>query len=330
MTGKKLKSRATSRLKISKDDILAIYLKEVGSIERVPYKVQNKLLIDLDKLNKRLKNYSQKYKIKIDELSYFGTNKKIPDKLLKKVLSVVNKRDMIKEKIIKLNLRLVINIAEKYKSDKLSLLDLISEGNIGLIDGIERYDVNLGTRLSTYVIWWIKQRISQAIMEQSNTIKLPVYIYNILYKCKKVKEKLSLELGEEPTIKELADKVSISVDKLIHFYQYMREPISLETEFKNTGTELKDFIGDSSNITPFEVVYSMSFVDKLSEIIDTLKYKEQMVIKMRFGLFGEDEYKLNEIGEYLGVSAERVRQILKSGLDNLKREILKEKDFFLN
>lgn len=313
--------------RIQKDNLLELYLKEIGKVKRLTQREIKSLMNIIAECNKKLKYYSKKYKIDIDELSFLD-NKKVPEKIKEKILLLIHKKERAKESLIKSNLKLVVKIAEKYKAEGLNLLDLISEGNIGLIEGIERYDINRGTKLSTYVSWWIKQKINLAILNQAHTIRLPKYVYKILQRYRQISEKLTSELGYPPTLNQIADKVSLPINKLIEILQYAREPVSLETRV-DEQTELKEIIEDRKSLTPFEAVYYISFIENLEQIIKRLKYNEQIVINMRFGLFGTKACTLSEIGRYLGVSTERVRQILKSGLANLKSAILgKEKELF--
>lgn len=173
MKEKKIKTKKQIPFfRIQKDDLLELYLKEIGKVKRLTQREVNSLMNIITDSNKKLKYYSKKYKIDINKLSFLE-DKKVPEKIKEKIILLIHKKEKSKEKLIKSNLKLVVKIAEKYKAEGLNLLDLISEGNIGLIEGIERYDIDKGTKLSTYVSWWIKQKINLAILNQAHTIRLP-------------------------------------------------------------------------------------------------------------------------------------------------------------
>ncbi|MBN1897833.1 MAG: sigma-70 family RNA polymerase sigma factor [Spirochaetes bacterium] len=312
-------------LYIKKNELLDLYLKEIGKIKKYTAKEINNLTGIVYHSRQKLLQLTKKYKTIPDPILIVNDNK-IPVDKKDEILMLIHNKEKAKQELIKANLKLVVKIAESYKTDGLSLLDLISEGNIGLIEGIERYDINRGTKISTYVSWWIKQKINLAILNQTHTIRLPKYLYKIIRRCKKISEELTNSIGHPPTMEEIAEKVSIPISKLIEIFQYTRQPVSLETKVKNKEMELKEIIEDSKSLTPFEVVYYMSFVEKVESLISRLKVKEQMVLKMKFGLSGMREYSLSEIGRSLGVSRERARQILQTGLSTLKSEIQFQKE----
>ncbi len=293
--------------KIHKDELLALYLKEVGKIKRLTQKEIEALIKIISDSDKKLKYYFKKYKLSGTE-SPFWENRKLPEKIKEKILMLIRKKEKAKEELIKGNLRLVIKIAQEYKTNGISLLDLINEGNIGLIEGIERYDIAKGTKLSTYVAWWIKQKINFAILEQAHPVRLPRYIHKILKRCKQISEKLTAEIGYPPTTKQIAERVSLPINKLIEILQYTHKPVSLEIKVNEAQTELKELIEDKKSLSPFEVVYYISLLEKLEQIINSLKYNEQVVLKMRFGLFGNKNthyQRLEDISELAGKEQDR-------------------------
>ena len=215
-----------------------------------------------------------------------------------------------KERLISANLRLVVSIARKYTGRGLSFMDLIEEGNLGLIRGIERFDYRLGNRLSTYVTWWIRQAITRALADKGHTIRLPVHMVEKVNRIRTTQRSITQELGREPTTGELAERLGIPPEQLAEIMSSAQNPASLETPVgEEADSNLGDFIADDSTVTPEDNAEQVMLSEQLSKAMEGLSEREREVLMMRYG-FGEYEpMTLEQIGARLGVTRERVRQI---------------------
>src|SRR5689334_10273231 len=227
--------------------------------------------------------------------------------------------------MIKANLRLVVKIAHDYSNLGLPLLDLISEGNIGLMKAVERFDPAKGGKLSTYGAWWIKQSIKQAMANQSKTIRLPLHLIDKIYKLNRASLKMSEELGREPTDEELSEEIGISSAKLSQYKMVSIRPASLDAPINdNELTEFGEIVGDEDAQTPFELFRDKNMRDELSELFEVLDDREREIIFKRFGLDGGGEPKtLEEVGKKFGVTGERIRQLQNIALAKLRRALAK-------
>ena len=238
----------------------------------------------------------------------------------------IKKGDMeARSTMIRANLRLVVKIAHDYANLGLPLLDLISEGNIGLMKAVERFDPAKGGKLSTYAAWWIKQAIKRALANQSKTIRLPVHLVDKISKIRRVSLQMSEELGREPTDEELAEEVGLSRAKVSHLKTVAIRPASLDAPISDEdATAFGEIVGDEDAQTPFEVLRDKNLHDELDEVLSLLDEREKRIIGARFGLDGGKPRTLEEVGKKFGVTRERIRQLQNIALTKLRRALQKK------
>src|SRR5271166_4862773 len=227
--------------------------------------------------------------------------------------------------MIKANLRLVVKIAHDYSNLGLPLLDLISEGNLGLMKAVERFDPAKGGKLSTYGAWWLKQSIKRALATQSKTIRLPVHLVDKIAKVRRVAMNMSEELGRESTDEEVAEEIGISSAKVSQLKRVSIRPASLDAPISDDdSTKFGEIVGDEEAQTPFELLRDKNLRDEVSELLEVLDDRERKIIFQRFGLDGGNPKTLEEIGKKFGVTRERIRQLQNVALDKLRRALRKK------
>lgn len=297
-------------------DTLAIYLKNISKYKLLSVEDEVELSERMEYIRSQLSKLDDK--LDNEELTFKDhyDRKKIYEQEF----------DSIKEKMIQANLRLVVSIAKKYQHRGLSLLDLINEGNIGLIEAVERFDYTKGCRFSTYGTWWIRQAVIKSIADKGRVIRIPIHMLNTIKKCYFVTKHLTQEYQRDPTPEEISDYLNISTEKVKEILSLSQETASLDsTVDEDNATKLSDLIKDDNSCEPFDAVYKISLKERINQVLDELSEREKKIIQLRFGLDGEQALTLEETGHIMGITRERVRQIQEKAKSKLRHvKIIKD------
>ena len=288
------------------DDPVKVYLKEIGRVPLLTPEGEVNLALTI----KAGSEAKEKYDADPDALS---------EEEKAACLKAIKKGVAARKRLSEANLRLVVSIAKRYVGRGMQFLDLIQEGNLGLIKAVEKFDHTKGFKFSTYATWWIRQAITRAIADQARTIRIPVHMVETINKVKKVSSQLLHEQGKEPTAEEIAERLEMSVDKVREIMRVAQEPVSLETPIgEEEDSHLGDFIPDDEAPVPAEVASHTLLREQLSEVLDTLTEREEKVLRLRFGLVDGRPRTLEEVGKEFNVTRERIRQIEAKALRKLR------------
>ena len=291
---------------IARDDTVGMYLKEMSRVPLLTVEEELNLAIRIEQGRK-----AKEEKIKLTGRQNAARRRKLD--------IIVEDGQLAREHLIKANTRLVVSIAKRYMGRGVAFLDLIQEGNLGLMKAVKKYDYTRGFRFSTYATWWIRQTITRAISDQARTIRVPVHMIDRIRQLYKTNHEMEQKLGRQPTIEELADTVDLPVNRVQWIMKVSWLPLSLETPVGDEDdSELGHFIEDEVSPTPLQSAYQSMLKDKLEEILSTLSPREARVLRLRFGLDDGTSYTLEEVGRKFGLTRERIRQIEGRALRQLR------------
>jgi len=294
---------------IKTDDPVRMYLKEIGQIPLLNQEQEQDYAIKVS--NGRYAK-EQLDMVETGELDLSDNDKA-------ELQDLVDRTQWAKNKLVEANYRLVVSIAKRYVGRGLLFLDLIQEGNMGLMRAVDKFDYEKGFKFSTYATWWIRQAITRAVADQARTIRIPVHMVETINKMIRIQRQLIQDLGRDPSVEEIAEKMGISPEKVQNIQRIAKEPISLEAHVgEEEDSSLGDFISDPNALTPHEVMIQDMIKQVLDDVLETLTDREEKVLRLRYGLFDGKNHTLEEVGREFGVTRERIRQIEAKALRKLR------------
>lgn len=307
--GKANRSKGATTDQHFETDPLALYLKQISNYPLLSVDEEQSIGARIEACRTTIDDLQVQHRSgELDDPSYHTKRNEVEEQLRQEKNTMINA-----------NLRLVVSIAKKYQHRGLSLLDLIDEGNIGLIEAVERFDYRKGCRFSTYGTWWIRQAIIKALADKGRVIRIPVHMLNTIKKCYYVAKHLTQELGRDPDSHEVSAYMDIPANRVKEIMRLSQETASLDvTVDEENYTRLSDLIEDDNSAQPFDTVFHLTLQDTLEEVLRELSDREKRIIKLRFGLAGEGPFTLEETGKYLGITRERVRQIQEKAIQKLR------------
>ncbi len=301
-------ARKDAELTASADSVRA-YLKQIGKVALLNAEEEVELAKRIEAglyATEKLREFADK-------------GEKLPVATRRDLQWIMRDGNRAKNHLLEANLRLVVSLAKRYTGRGMAFLDLIQEGNLGLIRAVEKFDYTKGYKFSTYATWWIRQAITRAMADQARTIRIPVHMVEVINKLGRIQRELLQDLGREPTPEELAKEMDITPEKVLEIQQYAREPISLDQTIGDEGdSQLGDFIEDSEAVVAVDAVSFTLLQDQLQSVLETLSEREAGVVRLRFGLTDGQPRTLDEIGQVYGVTRERIRQIESKTMSKLR------------
>ncbi|WP_312880453.1 RNA polymerase sigma factor [Actinokineospora xionganensis] len=301
-------ARKDAELTASADSVRA-YLKQIGKVALLNAEEE----VELAKRIEAGLYAAERVRKSEDE------SEKLQPQMRRDLRWIVRDGERAKNHLLEANLRLVVSLAKRYTGRGMAFLDLIQEGNLGLIRAVEKFDYTKGYKFSTYATWWIRQAITRAMADQARTIRIPVHMVEVINKLGRIQRELLQDLGREPTPEELAKEMDITPEKVLEIQQYAREPISLDQTIGDEGdSQLGDFIEDSEAVVAVDAVSFTLLQDQLQSVLATLSEREAGVVRLRFGLTDGQPRTLDEIGQVYGVTRERIRQIESKTMSKLR------------
>ena len=296
---------ARERVERDEEDLVRLYLTDIGQYPLLTKEEEVSLAQEIEAGN--------------EARAELASDEDVPASRRRELLRVVRRGERAQRTFVQSNLRLVVSIAKKYQASGLPLLDLIQEGNLGLIHAVEKFDWRKGFKFSTYATWWIRQAITRGIANTGRTIRLPVHAGDTLARLQKARARLELKLGRPATLSELAEEVEISEEKVTEALRFAAEPLSLSEPLREDGdAELGDIVEDRGAESPFESAATALLPEEIAKLLAPLDERERQILALRFGLDRGEPRTLEEVGEYFNLTRERIRQIEARAMSKLR------------